>query len=385
MDLAVAGVRAFGGVFIGEIAALTAACLWAAATLMFGRLGQQLAPVVLNLVKGGFAIAFILLTLLLRAQVEDVSSSLTVSDTCYLLLSGGVGIGLGDTAYFAAINALGARQALLLETLAPPMAAVLAWIFLGETLSAMALVGIACTLLGIFWVISDRTDGPRHARKQTVAGLGVALLAVFCQASGAVLSRGVLAGTSIDPLFSALLRLVAGVGCIGVLVAIQPWRLGHYKTPHHKTRHREERCEEERCEEERHEEAQYTKEAQYTEEALYIKEQYKTAQRAPSALNATSTFDTTQWQGRWHNSLMALRRPSLLFAIAIAALLGTYLGIWLQQISLKYTATGIAQALLATSPLFVLPMAALLGDRISYRAVVGALIALSGVWILLAN
>ena len=73
----------------------------------------------------------------------------------------------------------------------------------------------------------------------------------------------------------------------------------------------------------------------------------------------------------------------MLLAIATASFFATYLGIWLQQIALKYAVTGVAQALLATSPLFVLPMAALLGDRINWRATVGALIALSGVWILL--
>ncbi|MFK8184130.1 MAG: EamA family transporter [Phormidesmis sp.] len=346
MDITIASSGAAGGVFVGEMAALTAACLWAAATLMFGRIGMRLAPVVLNLVKGAFAIALILLTLLLRAQLQETPLSLTGSDIFYLLLSGGIGIGLGDTAYFAAINLLGARRALLLETLAPPMAAVLAWAFLGEQLSVMAIAGIGCTLLGIFWVISERTGadaGQTAAPKHMRAGLGIALLAVFCQASGAVLSRGVLAGTAIDPLFSSLLRLVAGMAFLAVLVLRQPWRLGHYRTTTTQSK----------------------------------------------GLNPSSTFDTAfyigGWRQRWHTSVMALKRPTLLFAVAIAAFFGTYLGIWLQQIALKHTATGVAQALLATSPLFVLPMATLLGERISYRATVGAAIALGGVWILLAN
>ncbi|MEL6456276.1 MAG: EamA family transporter, partial [Cyanobacteria bacterium J06623_5] len=52
---------------------------------------------------------------------------------------------------------------------------------------------------------------------------------------------------------------------------------------------------------------------------------------------------------------------------------------------LKYTAAGIAQALLATSPLFILPMAALLGERISQRAIWGVAAALAGVWLLLLS
>jgi drug/metabolite transporter (DMT)-like permease len=302
------------GQYVGEMAALTAAFLWAAATLMFGALGRQLSPLVLNAVKGIFAVGFIVITLAVRQAASEASVNLLhlpVQATAYLLLSGVVGIGLGDTAYFSTINTLGARRSLLLETLAPPVTAVLAWAFLAEKLSVISILGIGLTLMGIAWVISERVPGREPVKWG--AGLKVALLAVVCQAAGAVLSRAALADSAVDPLWSTLLRLSAGLAFMGVLAVIQPHRSGE------------------------------------------------------------------------HLSLSALKRPSLLGGVALAAFFGTYLGIWLQQIALKYTAAGIAQALLATSPLFVLPMAAVLGDRISLRATLGAAIALGGVWILLAD
>ncbi|WP_256995571.1 EamA family transporter [Halomicronema hongdechloris] len=66
----------------------------------------------------------------------------------------------------------------------------------------------------------------------------------------------------------------------------------------------------------------------------------------------------------------------------VAAFIGTYLALWLQQMALKYAATGIAQALLGTSPLFILPIVVLLGERVSLRAILGVLVALGGVWLL---
>lgn len=69
-------------------------------------------------------------------------------------------------------------------------------------------------------------------------------------------------------------------------------------------------------------------------------------------------------------------------AIAIAAFGSTYLGIWLQQTALKFSPTGIAQTLLATSPLFILPLAALMGEKISSQAIGGVLIAVSGIFVL---
>ena len=55
------------------------------------------------------------------------------------------------------------------------------------------------------------------------------------------------------------------------------------------------------------------------------------------------------------------------------------MGIWLQQISLKYAAAGVAQTLFATSPLFVIPIVALMGERISLRAILGVVLAIVGV------
>ena len=77
-----------------------------------------------------------------------------------------------------------------------------------------------------------------------------------------------------------------------------------------------------------------------------------------------------------------VRSPSFLTLIATTAFGSTFLAIWLQQTSLKYAETGIAQALTSTSPLFVIPFAMMMGDRISVRSVLGVLVALGGIWLL---
>ncbi|MEO0805881.1 MAG: DMT family transporter [Cyanobacteria bacterium J06643_4] len=333
---------ALTGGFTGEAAALLAAFLWAAATLMFGQIGKSLSPLVLNVVKGVFAIALLAFTLLLQETLRPATAEtaqLPLRATFYLSLSGALGIGLGDTAYFAAINALGARRALLLETLAPPIAAILAWIFLAEQLSVASVFGIVVTLGGIAWVISERVPGSSsdhtNSTQNTTAGVKIAVLATFCQASGAVLSRAALAETTMSPLWSSLIRLSAGLICLVWWAVLNP-------------------------------------------NVLEGRRSHTLANKAAETTRPKTTFIKGIQENTKH--LKSLR---LLVAVGIAAFFGTYLGIWLQQVSLKYTATGIAQALLATSPLFVLPMAALLGERFSLRAILGAAIALGGVWLLL--
>lgn len=290
----------------GELAALTAAFLWAASTVVFGRLGKSLSPLALNLAKGLIALVFIGLTLSLQPRSAGGLSSGTIA---LLLLSGVIGIGLGDTAYFTALNHLGPRRALLMETLAPPLSAVLAQIFLQEQLSLLAWIGIGLTLSGVSWVISERLPAAHWPGGNLHQGLIYGAIAALGQAAGAVMSRAALADTAVDSLWSSLLRLGGGLVIMaGLLLS----------------------------------------------------------------------------QGGIVQTLRPLRSRQLLGLVAIAAFFGTYLGVWLQQLALKYAPTGIAQALISTSPLFILPIAALMGERISLRAVIGVLVALSGIWILVS-
>ncbi|MGF1568452.1 MAG: DMT family transporter [Nodosilinea sp.] len=292
----------------GELAALVAACLWAVATVIFGRLGQHLSPLVLNLTKGAIAILLLVATLVVGQRQPAGVDRLVMG---LLLASGLIGIGLGDTVYFAALNHLGPRRALLLETLATPMAALIALGFLGEALSAKAWLGITLTLLGVLGVISERVP-ERGGVPPSPGYRGVlyGVLAALGQATGVVLSRAALAETTVDPLWSSLLRLVGGIVMItGIL----------------------------------------------------------------------------RWQGTIAPRLAPLKSPQVLAGVGLAAFFGTYLAIYFQQVALKYAPTGIAQALTSTSPLFVLPLAAAMGDRVSLRAVGGVVVALVGVGILVAS
>jgi drug/metabolite transporter (DMT)-like permease len=201
----------------GEFAALSAALLWAVSSVVYTRLGQRLPPLYLNLAKGGLAIVMVGLTLLLRGEDTIGIDGRALG---LLSISGICGIGCGDTAYFSALNCLGPRRTLLLGTLAPPMVTLLAFIFLEERVSTQSSIGILLILLGVAWVVGERSIVTPADSAKFLWGLGFALIAAISQASGAVLSRAALAETSISPLWATLVRLSAGE----VILLLGLWR-----------------------------------------------------------------------------------------------------------------------------------------------------------------
>ena len=216
----------------GELAALGGAFLWAVASVIYTRVGRAVSPAEMNLLKNLVALAMLGLTLLLVGQALPAAAGPAVG---LLLLSGVVGIGLGDTAYFETLNAVGPRQALLLETLAPPLAAVLALVFLGERLHPGAWLGIGVTVLGVTWVITERAPrvgsdagrGPAVGDAERLRrGLLFGLVAALAQAGGAVLSRAAFVQADVSALWSAFLRLAAGALVLGLWMALSRCRVG---------------------------------------------------------------------------------------------------------------------------------------------------------------
>ena len=80
--------------------------------------------------------------------------------------------------------------------------------------------------------------------------------------------------------------------------------------------------------------------------------------------------------GQW---IKPASTPKLWGTVAVVVIIGTYLAIWLQQVAFQFTRVGIAQTLLATSPLFVLPISAMQGEKLSPRSILGVLVAIAGI------
>ncbi len=65
------------------------------------------------------------------------------------------------------------------------------------------------------------------------------------------------------------------------------------------------------------------------------------------------------------------------------AVCGPFLGVWMSLTAVKYTATGIASAIMSTVPILVIPLVIIFyKEKVTLRAIIGAVIAVAGVIIL---
>jgi drug/metabolite transporter (DMT)-like permease len=184
-------------------AALAAALCWTLASLIWRRLPTSLSGGQLNLLKNLIALTLQLPLLALLPWRGETRTLLL------LALSGAIGIAAGDSLFFAALRRLGTRRTLTLDSGGPAVSAVAGVVLLGEVPRLEQWLGIGLISLAVLLVA--RQGPPEAASNQAADRLGLlmALAAVLCGVSGALLSRAALAGGGIAPLQAATIRLMA--------------------------------------------------------------------------------------------------------------------------------------------------------------------------------
>ncbi len=85
-------------------------------------------------------------------------------------------------------------------------------------------------------------------------------------------------------------------------------------------------------------------------------------------------------RGEIIDTLKVLTNKRCLLSLSGAAFLGPTIGVWLSLVAVKYTQAGIAATLMSTFPVVIIPMMMIFyKERPSYRAVLGAIVAVAGV------
>jgi len=206
--------------FTGELAALATAILWSFTSIFFTLASQRIGSYHLNKVRIPLAVFFLAGMLLLksgRLLPPDVQNE----SYYYLIASGIIGLSIGDFFLFSSFVVLGTRLTMLIFASSPILAALMAWMMLGEHLGFLAIFGILLTIGGIIWVVSERQPSTQKnqpkIRKKLFPGVLLALGAGAGQAAGLVLAKAGMEG-NLDPLPATFIRMSAA--------AIAVWMFG---------------------------------------------------------------------------------------------------------------------------------------------------------------
>ena len=141
--------------YLGELAALGTATMWAFSSIVFTLGGQRVGSVIVNRTRLVVAVLFLGTAhwlLIGRPFPWDAG----LQRFAWLCASGFVGLVIGDSMLFQCYVLIGARIGVLLMSLSPIFGTLLAWIVLGETLTLPELAAMTLALAGVTWVVLER-------------------------------------------------------------------------------------------------------------------------------------------------------------------------------------------------------------------------------------
>ena len=305
--------------FTGEIIAFLTVLCWTIGSQFFEAAGKRVGSVTVNLVRLFLAAVFLCLTLRI-SQGQFVPLDFPLRNWGWLALSGVIGFALGDMFLFKAFVEIGPRISMLIMSLSAPVTALIGLAFLNETYRPTQWLGILITLGGVAMVILER--------------------------NGTGSNEAVIPKNRIVKKITAHGILMAFLGMLGQSIGYILSKVGMLSDGH-----------------------------------MLDPVAATTIRVIAGTLGVIVIFFVLGW---WPK-LWSSRHDGKAFACTTAgAFLGPYLGVVLSLAALHYTSAGVASTIMALTPVTLIPFAVLIHkEHVSARALVGTVVAFSGIVLLI--
>lgn len=202
----------------GELAALLVAFFWSITALSFEAASRRVGSLPVNIIRLVIGLIFLsFLNLFFRGYLFPADASL--HNWIWLSVSGIIGFVIGDFFLIKSFTIIGSWFAMLIMTLAPPMAAVFGRILINERLSLLSVTGIFITMTGIVIAIFRRDKGNgRVTVSKPLIGLLYAFGGALGQALGIVFSKYGM--QQYNPFAATEIRIITGIIGFTVLITI---------------------------------------------------------------------------------------------------------------------------------------------------------------------
>ena len=194
---------------IGILSAFGAATSWTYACFIWRTQTQKYKSVDINLIKN--IIAF----LVFIPAFINLSSTIEIKNIFILIISGIIGIGLGDTFYLKSLQTIGTRKTLSIETLSPLIAALSGEIFINENLTTKSWVGIIIVSISLFIILKKgnnlKEENSPFSEKNNIKIFAFPFLSVLCAVVGGLFSRMVFLQSNLSPFLTTEIRLLGAI------------------------------------------------------------------------------------------------------------------------------------------------------------------------------
>jgi len=213
---------------LGEAFALLSAMAWAVGVILYSKLGTWLPPLQLNFIKNTLVLGMLAVALPLvhGLALPDISAA----EISIAITSGVIGLALADTLYLKALNQLGAGRMGIIGNLYSPFVIALSFVFLGERLGPLQIVGFVLVSSGVLLVSGKRERERQAGGPSVLSGVLLGVLAILLMAVAIVMVKRVLEAQplvwiSLIRMGGALVGLLLIVGLRGELRTLNPWRM----------------------------------------------------------------------------------------------------------------------------------------------------------------
>ncbi len=181
---------------IGFFAGISAVFFWTLACSIWRRESNNLLPRQINIYKN------LLASILFLPVVISISWYSEINSIFILVISGIVGIAIGDNLYINSLKIIGTRKTLSFEALTPIIATTFSTLSFNEIYPQKV-------SFSLFMIVRQNTYREEQSRAIKVFGILCALGSILCAVFAALLSRIILISSTLTPLQTTEIRLIS--------------------------------------------------------------------------------------------------------------------------------------------------------------------------------
>jgi drug/metabolite transporter (DMT)-like permease len=211
--------------YLGELLSFLVAIIWAFAVVLFKRSGETVHPIALNLFKNVLAVILFVPTIWIFS--ESLFRVVPLNVYLLLLISGVLGVAIGDTLFFYSLNYIGAGYTAIVSCMYSPFIISLSVIWLHERLTTWQIIG-AVMIIGAILMTMQVRRGTRIKRGKFLLGILLGMVAQAVAAVGVVMIKEILVNSPL--VWATEIRLIGGTLGLALVFVILPRRKKIFRT-----------------------------------------------------------------------------------------------------------------------------------------------------------